>query len=603
MCKKTNFYQLQTPSWIVTPPPPPPRKYKFSHSLNGFHLLVGILITLFFVSCQCESIVQPVDTPPLIVDQSFSIIENVSNGTEIGTVVATDDSDSLIYAITSGNVSNAFAISNDGLLKTAGNIDHETISNYSLTVKVTDEGGNTASNTTTIEIIDLDDTPPSITNHSFSIIENVSTSTVVGAVIATDNDRVTNYTITAGNTSNAFTISGIGLLTTAGTIDYETISNYALTVQVTDGAGNTASNTIIVNITDVAFAPNVTTLNPSGVHAVDATLHGNLTDLGEDSSGSVEVSEYGFIYSTNASNQNSLVLGASEVEKTNLGPTSNVGQFSNRVNDLSESATYYYRAYVENDIGTNFGEVRSFTTGILHASFSLSGATDGEQNGLIYPGGSHTYNVPLSHELAYNLTVDAASNILDNLAVYEDTTTNELYIQAGPFSRTGNNGGGVSTITNVTITFNGTNSGRRYLVLPLTNTNHRLVLSNGNVGAESYTLNIAKEIGSADQAVGRLLLETTMGFFTNNEPEFYWVHIPANRSRFDTLLAGFISSFSSSCGIAIDMGRAFPVSFNVYTNSITLQTNRYTILSLLHDRNTNNAGLDYRGCQYKFRLR
>ena len=283
-----------------------------------------------------------------------------------------------------------------------------------------------------------------------------------------------------------------------------------------------------------------------------------------------------------------------------MGGTSTIGQFSNTVTDLSEGTTYYYRAYAENDIGTNFGEVRSFTTSIiLHASFSLSGATDGEQSGVIYSGGSHTYNVPLTHERAYNLTVNANSNLLDNLSIYESTHTNDLYIQASPFSITipGTSfGGGVSPIT---ITFSGTNSGRRYLVLPLTNTNHRLVISNNNAGTESYTLILAEEAGTDAIPVGRLLVnETPVGFFTNNEPELYWVHIPPNITNFDTSLIAFNSNLTTACPFVVGMDNINPSSINTYISSPV--SSGYTIFRFL---NANNNTINYRGCQYKFRFR
>ena len=296
-------------------------------------------------------------------------------------------------------------------------------------------------------------------------------------------------------------------LETAGTIDYESISNYRLIIEVSDGAGNNASNTVAVTITDVAIAPKITTLNPSGVQAVDAILWGNLTNLGEDSDGNMRVSEYGFIYSTNASNQTSLVLGATGVEKTNLGSTNTMEQFSNRLTGLEEDTTYYYRAYGGNDIGTNLGEVRSFTTEVLYQTFSLSGTTDGEQSGVIYPGGGHIYNIPLSNTHAYNLSMDANSNILSNLVIYEGANTNEIYIQAGPFSFTAGNTAGGSH--RVEIIFSGLDSGRRYLVLPLATTNHRLVISNSNMNAQDYTFTLGEETNTSGESTGRLLVDGT----------------------------------------------------------------------------------------------
>ena len=95
----------------------------------------------------------------------------------MSTVLATDDNAITSYAITTGNTSNVFAISNNGLLTTSNTIDYESVSNYTLTIVVSDDGGNATSNITTVKVIDLDDTPPTITNQSFTIMENVSTGT------------------------------------------------------------------------------------------------------------------------------------------------------------------------------------------------------------------------------------------------------------------------------------------------------------------------------------------------------------------------------------------------------------------------------------------
>lgn len=339
--------------------------------------------------------------------------------------------------------------------------------------------------------------------------------------------------------------------------------------------------------------PNVVTLSASEIQLYSAFLSGELTDLGENSEGNMQVSRYGFIYGTNFSNKNTLVLGASGIENTNLGSRSNVGQFSNRLTGLNENTTYYYRAYASNNLGLNLGEIRSFTTDILHATFSLNGAIDGEQSGMIYPGGSHTYNVTLSNTHAYNLSVDATNTVLDNIAIYEGTNTNELYIQSAPFSITT---AGFLGLSNVTTTFSGTNSGRRYLVLPLTTTDHHLVISNGNAEAENYTLTIAKEVGTEDQPIGRLLIdETPMGFFTNNDPELYWVHIPSNRTNFGVILSGNDGN-TIICGISISNDSTFPDSSG-YAH-IDFSQSGYSILRILNAE----GAVDYRGCQFKFRV-
>ena len=97
-----------------------------------------------------------------------------------------------------------------------------------ITAQVT---GRMVSNSITITV---DATAPTTSNHTFSLDENVATGTAVGTVVATDSGGISGYTITAGNTSNAFAIDNNGVITTAAAIDYEIKSNYSLTVQVAD---------------------------------------------------------------------------------------------------------------------------------------------------------------------------------------------------------------------------------------------------------------------------------------------------------------------------------------------------------------------------------
>lgn len=104
--------------------------------------------------------------------------------------------------------------------------------------------------------------PPSISNQTFSIAENSANGTVVGQVIASDPDagQTITYSITAGNSNNAFAINATsGLLSVSNqqAIDFESNPQFQLTVQVQDnGAGNlTSSATITINLIDVNEAP------------------------------------------------------------------------------------------------------------------------------------------------------------------------------------------------------------------------------------------------------------------------------------------------------------------------------------------------------------
>lgn len=82
------------------------------------------------------------DNAPVIVDlPPVNLTENVSPGAIIGTIVATDaDSGTnaqIIYEIVGGNEAGDFAINRaNGILFTAGAIDREEISSYTLTIEV-----------------------------------------------------------------------------------------------------------------------------------------------------------------------------------------------------------------------------------------------------------------------------------------------------------------------------------------------------------------------------------------------------------------------------------------------------------------------------------
>ncbi len=94
---------------------------------------------------------------PVISNQSFSLAENTSNGSTVGTVVASDpdSGQSLSYAITSGNSSGAFSInSSTGQITVADSsmLNYETTVSFSLTVQVTDNGSPVASKSATVTI-------------------------------------------------------------------------------------------------------------------------------------------------------------------------------------------------------------------------------------------------------------------------------------------------------------------------------------------------------------------------------------------------------------------------------------------------------------------
>ncbi|RAJ11492.1 malectin domain-containing carbohydrate-binding protein, partial [Arenibacter echinorum] len=98
----------------------------------------------------------------------------------------------------------------------------------------------------------LNETPVITANQAFSVAEDAAASTIVGTVEATDTDSANlTYAITAGNDDTIFAIDeNTGEITTLELLDFETVTQYTLTVEVSDEV-NTASGQITVDVIDV----------------------------------------------------------------------------------------------------------------------------------------------------------------------------------------------------------------------------------------------------------------------------------------------------------------------------------------------------------------
>ena len=217
--------------------------------------------------------VEDVNEAPTASDAPFSVAENSTNGTEVGTVIATDPDQTspnktLTYVITSGNAEGVFDInSRTGVVTVVGVLDYETTPSYSLEVTVTDGGSPSLSDTGTITITVTDvNEAPTASVATFEVAENSATGTEVGTVVGADQDdpRTTSpnntltYAITDGNTGDVFAIhSTTGDITVAGALDFETTDEYTLEVTVTDGGSPSLSGTatITITVTDVNEAP------------------------------------------------------------------------------------------------------------------------------------------------------------------------------------------------------------------------------------------------------------------------------------------------------------------------------------------------------------
>lgn len=99
-----------------------------------------------------NAIYNPENNAPEIEDQEFTIAENSENGTEAGTIIASDpDNDNITFLILSGNIDDAFVLGSSTGILTVNNSDalvYDTNPSFNLTIEVTDGWANTSATIT-----------------------------------------------------------------------------------------------------------------------------------------------------------------------------------------------------------------------------------------------------------------------------------------------------------------------------------------------------------------------------------------------------------------------------------------------------------------------
>ncbi|XP_022668153.1 protein dachsous-like isoform X2 [Varroa destructor] len=162
----------------------------------------------------------------------------------------------VMYHIVDGNHDNAFAVdtSSPGVIRTNIVLDREIRDTYTLTVIATDEGLPPLTGTTTVHVsvVDVNDNQPVFPPYDpLKVREDKLVGGVVSVITANDVDAHPALVYNLRNSDNTFTIDAFsGQLTLARQLDFETQTNYSVTVMATDGA-HTAETTVSVIVLDV----------------------------------------------------------------------------------------------------------------------------------------------------------------------------------------------------------------------------------------------------------------------------------------------------------------------------------------------------------------
>ncbi|MEM7220843.1 MAG: cadherin domain-containing protein [Pseudomonadota bacterium] len=195
------------------------------------------------------------------------VSEGASTGATVGITAFGDDLDSpdtISYTL-DDDAGGLFVIDGStGVVTLNGVLDREIAASHNITVRATSTDTSFSTQTFTIAVLDVNDTPPIITpGQTFDIDEDAGVSASVGTVVATDADitgTLAGWTITAGNGDGVFAINAsTGEITIADTsnLNHEGSDQYTLTLEVSDGVA-TVSETVTIDINDINETPTFT---------------------------------------------------------------------------------------------------------------------------------------------------------------------------------------------------------------------------------------------------------------------------------------------------------------------------------------------------------
>lgn len=240
--------------------------------------------------------------PTVTASQSFNYAENQVAGAVVGTVAATDNTAVTAFRFsatgTSTSADGYYTIDNTGKISitaagvAAGvaNNDFEINPNqFTYGIQAGDAAGNwsTATNIT-LNVTDVDDTPPVLTGPSNGAGAATSSITVnenqTGVTQMAASENVT-WAIVGGNDQGKFQIAPDGTITFVAAPDFEaptdsdTNNSYVLTVEATDAQGNKVTQQVTVNVANLDdTAPLITgPTNGAGAAASAITVDENQT--------------------------------------------------------------------------------------------------------------------------------------------------------------------------------------------------------------------------------------------------------------------------------------------------------------------------------------
>lgn len=130
----------------------------------------------------------PVNDAPTASDLRVSVDEGLGSGSTVGSLSASDiDGDELTFVVTDGDT-DWLAVDDDGVVTASRTLNHEESAALELRGNVVDPSGAHAGFVVAVAVGDVPE-PPLLDDHAFSIEAGAAPNTVVGTVVARDEDE------------------------------------------------------------------------------------------------------------------------------------------------------------------------------------------------------------------------------------------------------------------------------------------------------------------------------------------------------------------------------------------------------------------------------
>ncbi len=237
--------------------------------------------------------INDMNEPPTDIGiSSNDVFENAVAGAAVGVLTVTDedggDTHTFSFAPGGDGGGRFVIVGNELRVANGAGFDHETEPTIDVTIIATDNGNETVQKTITVDIDDANEAPTDVDITSNLVLEDAAAGTIVGGLLATDEDSGDTHTFSfapGGDAGGRFVIDGDLLRVANGAgFDHETEPTVDVTIIATDSGNETVQKILSITIDDANEAPTDIGISASTVFedAAAGVLVGNLSATDED---------------------------------------------------------------------------------------------------------------------------------------------------------------------------------------------------------------------------------------------------------------------------------------------------------------------------------